>query len=180
MKRVALIVVVLAVAAGLTQFAYKQYTRRFSPEAQASFANDGLKVTVDYCQPARKGRLIFGDSAARALVPYGKVWRTGANEATRITINENIVLAGTPLKAGEYSLWTIPGKEDWQVVINRETGQWGTQYDAAQDVFRTKVSSEHVPEIHELFEISFVPQTGGTDMILQWDQTKVNIPIRLE
>lgn len=180
MKRVALIVIVLAAVAGLSQFAYKKYTRRLSPEAQASFANDGLKVTVDYCQPARKGRLIFGDSAVHALVPYGKVWRTGANEATKMTINEDIVLAGTPLKAGEYSLWTIPGKESWQVVINRETGQWGTQYDASQDVFRAKVPSERVPGIRELFEVSFLPQTGGTDMILEWDQTKVSIPIRLE
>lgn len=134
---------------------------------------------MDYCQPAKKGRTIFGDSA-QALVPYGKIWRTGANEATRLVVNKDVSLAGQPLQAGEYTLWTIPGPTNWQVVINQETGQWGTEYDPTKDLFRASVPSYQVPDLQELFEISFVPELDGTNMLLHWDHTEVSVPIRVQ
>ncbi|MFT4030879.1 MAG: DUF2911 domain-containing protein [Siphonobacter sp.] len=177
MKKILIAAVVLAALVGVYSYAHRIYTKSFSPEAIANFNQNGLKLQVAYCQPAKKGRLIFGDSAAHALVPYGKVWRTGANEATKLTINKNVILAGQPLQAGEYTLWTIPGHNFWQIVINSETGQWGTQYNASKDVFRTTVAKQEVTEAQELFEINFVPESYGADMILHWDHTEITIPI---
>src|SRR5690606_37609349 len=91
---------------------------------------------VDYCQPAVKGRVIFGE-----LVPYGQVWRTGANEATVIEINRDVKVAGSDLKAGKYSLWTIPTPEKWTIIFNSETGQWGTMYAEDTDVLKVEVRS---------------------------------------
>lgn len=177
--RILLLVLVL-VAAGYFTYSYfqTQYTKQFSPEATAEFDKTGLKVKVDYCQPAKKGRLIFGPADSRALVSYGNVWRTGANEATLLTIEPNVTLAGQALPAGRYTLWTIPGPTDWQVVINNETGQWGTEYDPARDRFRTPVSVRSLPDTVQQFTIGFRPQPGGTDMLLSWDTHEVVVPIR--
>lgn len=177
MKNILIIGGILLLLLGGSYYAFRQYTKSFSPETEAVFNQEGLKIRVDYCQPAQKGRQIFGDSL-QALVPYGKVWRTGANEATKITFNRDVVFAGKPLKAGVYTLWSIPGRQQWQVVINSETGQWGTQYDAGQDVFRASVNSREMPQNQELFEVSFWPAAGGTDMVLHWAKTAVSVPIR--
>ena len=168
--RIALIVVaVLAVAF----FALRTYTKSKSPEAVAVFKQDGLEVEVNYCQPAKQGRAIFG-----TLLPYGKVWRTGANEATVISFNKDVLLAGKPLKAGKYTLWTIPGANEWTIILNSQTGQWGTSYDESQDVLRVKVASATKPDMAESFKIDFSPQDGGSDMLLRWDSTEVAVPIR--
>ena len=99
MKRILLVVAVLLVA----YFAVRSFTKSNSPEAVAQIDQNGLKIKVDYCQPYKKGRKIFG-----GLVPYGQVWRTGANEATVIDFDQDVTVAGQPLKEGSYSLWTIP------------------------------------------------------------------------
>ena len=169
--RIALIVVaVLAVAF----FVLRTYTKSKSPEAVAVFKQDGLEVQVNYCQPAKKGRAIFG-----SLIPYGQVWRTGANEATLISFNKDVLLAGKPLKAGKYTLWTIPGANEWTVIINSQTGQWGTSYDESKDVLRVNVASAMKPEAVESFTIAFMPQADGADMRLRWDMTEVAVPIRV-
>jgi hypothetical protein len=163
-------------------FAYRyfqlQYTKQFSPEATAEFDQNGLHVKVDYCQPAKKGRLIFGTVQEKALVPYGKVWRTGANEATLLTVEPDVTLAGKPLPAGRYTLWTIPGPGQWQVVINNETGQWGTEYDPSRDRFRVPVPAATHSDTTQLFTMSFRPTDGGADLLLRWDTREVTIPIR--
>ena len=96
MKNLLIIAGVLLLLMGGGYYAFRQYTKSFSPEAEAVFNRNRLKIQVDYCQPARKGRQIFGDSL-HALVPYDKVWRTGANEATRLTLNRDVVFAGKML-----------------------------------------------------------------------------------
>ena len=179
-KKVFIGVGILAVIALIALFVLMRYTKSFSPQAQAEFNQNGLSITVNYCQPSKKGRLIFGDEADKALVPYGKVWRTGANEATLLKINKDVTFAGTPLKAGEYTLWTIPGTTGWQAVINSQTGQWGTDYNEKMDVFRASVASAPSADEAESFTISFAQQSGGTDMILHWDKTQVIVPIRAQ
>lgn len=170
--RIALIVVaVLAVAC----FALLTYTKSKSPAVAAVFKQNGLEMEVNYCQPAKKGRAIFG-----SLLPYGQVWRTGANEATLITFSKDVLLAGKPLKAGEYTLWTIPNPNEWTIIINAETGQWGTSYDESKDVLRVNVPSATKPEAIESFKIDFTPQSGGADMILRWDMTEVAVPVRVQ
>jgi len=167
---------VLAVAALF--IGYRSYTKSFSPEAIAEFEQDSLSVRVQYCRPARKGRLIFGRAQDNALVPYDRVWRTGANEATLITFSEDVRIADTPIKAGTYSLWTIPGPAHWQVVINEETGQWGTQYNDGLDIARVKVPIRVKKETVENFQIYFEAQPSGADMVLSWAHTEAIVPIR--
>lgn len=182
MKKPIRLILILTVLAVAGYFAYDyfqlQYTKQFSPGATAEFDQNGLHVKVDYSQPAKKGRLIFGEPTSRVLVPYGKVWRTGANEATLLTVEPAVTLAGKPLPAGRYTLWTIPGKDSWQVVINNETGQWGTEYDPARDRFRATVPVLSRTDTTQLFTIDFEPQPGGADLHLHWDTQEVQIPIR--
>ena len=173
MKRILTILGILAAVLLVGFLILRTTTKSNSPEATAQTNQNGLIVKVDYCRPYKKGRQIFG-----GLVPYGKVWRTGANEATLIKFDQNVTVAGQSLKAGEYTLWTIPSQQGWIVVINGETGQWGTNYDQKKDVFRTPISSRPHSPMAEQFTISFTPATGGTDMILAWDTTEAIVPIR--
>lgn len=157
---------------------YRSYTKSLSPEAVAELSQAGLTVRVKYCRPARKGRLIFGQSQDETLVPCDRVWRTGANEATAITFSENVRVANTPIKAGTYSLWTVPGPKHWQIVLNEETGQWGTQYNDGLDVARVKVPIRTQLKTVENFKIYFEEKLQGTDMILSWEHTEAVVSIR--
>lgn len=173
----AIFLVVLAAAAFV---GYRSYTKSFSPTAVAEYDQNRLDVRVEYCRPAKKGRLIFGRETDNALVPYDKVWRTGANEATLITFASNVTVADTPIPAGTYSLWSIPGPAKWQLVLNRETGQWGTQYNDGMDLARIEVPIRVNPQVTEDFRIFFEQKPYGTDLILNWDQTEAIAAIRAE
>lgn len=174
MKKVLWIIGALAVLVLVAYWGIRSYTKSASPEATAEINQNGVDVKVEYCQPYKKGRKIFG-----GLVPYGQVWRTGANEATVITLEQNVTVAGQPLDEGEYSLWTIPSEGNWIVIFNRETGQWGTDYDQTKDVLRVPVLARKRGAVAEQFYISFAPQSGGTDMVLAWDNTEAVVPIRV-
>jgi hypothetical protein len=173
MKKVLWIVGIILVVLVIGFLGLRSYTKSSSPEATAEINQNGIQVKVDYCQPYKKGRKIFG-----GLVPYGEVWRTGANEATVITFDQNVTVAGQPLDEGEYSLWTIPSEGNWIVIFNRETGQWGTNYDQTKDILRVPVVARKRNAVAEQFYISFAPQSGGSDMLLAWDQTEAVVPIR--
>ncbi|MFC4873267.1 DUF2911 domain-containing protein [Negadavirga shengliensis] len=107
---------------------------RASPPKTAEGTVNGAKITINYSSPAVKGRTIWGD-----LVPYGKVWRAGANEATIFETSKDIKVEGQPLPAGKYSLFVIPSEDESTVIFNKQTGQWGTQYDESQDVLRVPI-----------------------------------------
>ncbi|QMW00486.1 DUF2911 domain-containing protein [Spirosoma foliorum] len=173
MKRLLLILGIIAAVVLIGYFSLRSWTKSSSPEAVAQVDQNGLKIKVDYCQPYKKGRKIFG-----GLVPYGKVWRTGANEATIIEFDQNVVIAGQPLEKGEYTLWTIPSSDGWIAIFNSETGQWGTSYDQTKDVLRVPVASRKHSPMAEQFYISFSPSTTGTDMVLAWDETEAIIPVQ--
>lgn len=166
-----LIAVVIVLVAALA--AFFAYTSTLSPEEKLSFNNNGLEVNVTYCQPAKKGREIFG-----TLVPYGQVWRTGANAATIVSFNKDVTLAGKNAPAGEYTLWTIPNENNWTIILNKETGQWGTNYNESEDLLRVDVPAEETTSEVEKFTIKLVNADGGIDMNLNWDNTKVTVPIR--
>lgn len=173
----AIFLIILVAAAFIS---YRSYTKSFSPEAMVEFDQNGLNIRVQYCRPAKKGRLIFGRETDSALVPYDKVWRTGANEATLITFANDVKVADTSVPAGTYSLWSIPGPAKWQLVINRETGQWGTQYNDGMDLARIEVPIRVNPQVTENFKIFFESKPYGTDLILNWDQTEAIAAIRAE
>jgi hypothetical protein len=173
MKRVFIILGIIAALLLLGFFGLRFWTKSGSPEAEVVIDQDGFRVKVDYCRPYKKGRTIFG-----GLVPYGKVWRTGANEATIIELAQDVTIAGKPLNAGQYSLWTIPTPDKWMIIFNRETGQWGTNYNATEDVLRVPVSSRKHSLPVDQFTISFDAQKEGANMLLTWDETEAVVPIQ--
>ena len=178
MKILRILLVILAVLASAFVFFRFYYTKSFSPSASEKFEKNGLVVTVDYCQPSKKDRLIFGEEKDKALVPYGKWWRTGANEATVINFSKDVNIAGKSLKSGTYTLFTIPEKDKWTIIFNQEVGQWGLAYDKKKNVMTVPVPSMKADSSAEQFNISFNENADGGDMILHWDTTKVVVPIK--
>lgn len=136
--------------------------------------NKQALAKVTYGRPQKNGREIFGN-----LVPYGKIWRTGANECTEIKFFKDVVLGGQELTAGAYALFTIPGEEKWTIIINKGVDQWGAfGYDAAEDALRLEVPVSRMPESVEAFTITFADtENGGTNLVLAWDTTKVEVPV---
>ncbi|HYW12310.1 MAG TPA: DUF2911 domain-containing protein [Longimicrobium sp.] len=133
----------------------------------------GANVSVAYGRPSMRGRRIMGQ-----VVPFGQVWRTGANEATAFRTDRDLVIGGTRVPAGSYTLWTVPGPDEWTLIINKQTGQWGTVYDPAQDLARVPVraSLESGPPV-ELLTLRILPDGTGGMMVMAWEATTVAIPI---
>jgi hypothetical protein len=172
MKYFKIILLVSALIA--TYFVVNRFlTKTHSPAATAHHEKNGLEITVEYCRPYKKNRAIFG-----GLVPYNKVWRTGANEATLIKFNKDVVLAGKKISAGTYSLWTIPSEKDWTIIINQQIGQWGTEYDQSKDLVRSQVLKSSLQQNLEMLIIDFTDDSESTNMLIKWDNTQVAIPIK--
>jgi len=137
---------------------------RVSKNGKVGGTIDGVTVTLEYGRPNVKERQIWG-----GLVPYGEVWRTGANEATTITFGSDVTVEGQPLAAGTYSLFTIPGEEEWTVIFNNTAQQWGAfKYDAGQDALRVTVQ----PRPHDMVE-SMDFQIEGGEVVLTWEKLAV-------
>jgi hypothetical protein len=173
MKRTAF--ALLLVLGTLIAVAQQDKSKRPSPPGTAQFTfSDGKKITIDYGRPFKKGRRIYG-----GLVPYGKVWRTGANEATSFVTEKDIDVEGTRVPAGSYTLYTLPSEGTWKLIINKQTGQWGTEYDQAQDLARIDMKKEALPQPVEQFTISFEPSSGNsTTLRLDWENTHLSVPIK--
>ncbi len=147
---------------------------RPSPLAIASVRYQDHYVKITYSQPQKKNRQIFG-----ALVPYGAVWRTGANDATEITTTKDITLNNVLLKAGTYSLFSIPNKESWTIIINTDVGLWGAyNYNAKKDLLRFEVPTQTNDKTYDAFTISFDHRNEVADLLIMWDKVKVSIPIK--
>jgi hypothetical protein len=121
-----------------------------------------------------RGRTIFGD-----VVPFGSVWRTGANSATKVTFGEDVVIGGSTVKAGSYSLYTIPDKQEWVVIINKNTGNWvANGYDTKDDVARLTIRPETLSSVIETFTVTISSITFSACTIdLAWEKTRVSIPV---
>jgi hypothetical protein len=133
-------------------------------------------VLVDYGRPLRRGRTIFG-----VVVPFDTVWRTGANAATQLRTDVDLAISGVTVPAGTYTLWTVPSRTGpWKLVINRQTGQWGTVYDPSQDLARIDLRTETVSTPVERFTITIVPQGDGGVLALAWDQTRASVPFTVK
>lgn len=147
---------------------------RPSPLAVTTARYQDHYVKVTYSQPQRKNREIFG-----GLVPYGKVWRTGANEATEITTKKDITFGQLLLKAGTYSLFTIPEKEKWTIIINSDVGLWGAyNYNPKKDVYRFTVDVQPADKIYDVFTIFLNQRNEVADLLIMWDNVKISIPIK--
>jgi hypothetical protein len=135
------------------------------------------KISLNYFRPNVKDRKIFGD-----LVPYGKVWRTGANTATTITFSEDVSMGGQKITAGKYGLFTIPGEKEWTIILNKDAAQWGSYtYNEGEDVLRIKVKSFAVTTKVETFTIQFTNvKAGSLDLSISWENTGVIIPFTVD
>ncbi len=142
---------------------------RPSPPKEVSGQIAGVDIKIDYSSPAVKGRTIWGD-----LEPYGEVWRTGANEATTIELSQSVSVERQTLEAGRYSLFTIPNKEKWTVIFNKEADQWGDyNYDEEKDALRVEVVPTDLEEQIERLEF----EVRESDVALRWDLLEVAFKI---
>lgn len=151
---------------------------RASPYDSTLFVISGQEAKLCYGRPSVRGRQIFGE-----LVPFDTLWRTGANEPTIIHLPVAATIAGIAVEPGSYSLYTVPGREEWQVVVNRSIEQWGheSQYVdevRAQEVGRASVPAEETSSPVETFNIHAEVADPGVDLVLEWENTRVSIPVR--
>jgi len=132
----------------------------------------GAALAVRYSRPSTRGRVIFGN-----VVPWNQVWRTGANQATVFETSADLVIAGTPVPAGKYSLWTLPSPGGWKLIVNKNTGQWGTDYKAQYDLARLDMTVEQLRQPVEQFTIAIEPRGTGGVLQLEWERTRGWVPI---
>ena len=158
----------------------KIQTKKQSPEQNITYHHGDLKLNVFYCSPIKKNRVIFGE-----LIPYGKVWRTGANEASTFSTNKDLIIDGKSLAKGVYTLWTIPNENSWQIIFNSKMYDWGVKYtdqtasrDPENDVLIVTVPVSKSLTNIEKFTISFSENKAGILMILAWDT--VVVPVLLQ
>lgn len=152
---------------------------RKSPLDSLTFSVSGKQVKVCYGRPSSRGRVMLGSEH----VPYGKVWRTGANEPTIFFTPTPLKVAGLSVAPGTYSVYTVPGQREWEIIVNRSTSQWGeesnyTEEVKAQEVGRAKIKPEAISKPIETFTISARPsREKASALVLEWERTRVRIPI---
>lgn len=142
-----------------------------SPRDTARGTVGGAQVMVDYGRPSLRGRAAFGEGSP--LAPAGKVWRTGANAATTLVTSADLTIGGTRVPKGTYTLYTVPGDKSWTLAINKQTGQWGTQYDQGQDLARVPMTVRTVASPVEQFTIAVT----GNALTMTWGTTQASVPV---
>ena len=169
MKKLLLLTAIALVAIGVQ--AQGDKSQRPSPPAKVSETiSSGAVVTIDYSQPSVKGRTVGND-----IAPYGKVWRTGANEATVFEVSKDVKVEGKSLPAGKYGLYSIPGKDEWVIIFNKTWKQWGTNYKEADDALRVNVKPGKAPSFTE--RMTFTVDKSGKVSLL-WGNEKVDFKVQ--
>jgi hypothetical protein len=171
MKKIA-VVILFALTVCLISSAQQDKSKRPSPpeQAQCKFS-DGKTITVDYSSPRMKGRKIFGE-----LVPYGQVWRTGANEATTFATTAPVTADGRDIPAGSYTIFTLPEQNKWTLIVSKHTGEWGIPYKyESEEVARIPMSVSQTSAPVENFTIAFDQGGSNCTMKLSWEQTQASV-----
>ena len=150
-------------------------SKRPSPAAHAEYQfGDGKTVIVDYSSPRMKGRTIFGG----AVVPYGQIWRAGANEATTFVTNTDLTVGGKAVPAGSYTIFVIPNKDKWTLIIQKKTAEWGVPYPGeASELLRTDMKVSTLSSPLENFTIGFDKTASGCTMHMDWETTRASVEI---
>lgn len=182
MKKVLVLTGILILAVVAAFFVLRLSTKSHSPETTAGYNKNGLSISVVYNRPYKKGRQIFG-----GLVPYGKTWRTGANEPTVFEVNKDLMIGDKKLPKGKYSLWTVPNEQSWSVVFNSTIPGWGIDVmnkGAAAREPETDVVIIDVPVMttekeFEQFTISIDEADDMLELVLAWDKTLVAVPLAI-
>jgi hypothetical protein len=162
-------IAVAVVAAGAA------HQQRASPHDSVSASIDGADLSLTYGRPYMRGREIFG-----ALVPYGRVWCPGADEATTLSTSKPLKIGALRLDAPQYTLWFLPDFERWQLVVSKETGQWHTQYRAVNDLGRMPVNTRTLEAPVEQLTFDFKKQPGGGAIVFRWATIEITIPFTVE
>jgi len=164
----------LVLGCALVVAAQQDKAKRPSPPAQAKWdLGDGKSVTIDYGSPRAKGRKVYGE-----LVPFGQVWRTGANEATTLVTPVDLTLGGTTVPAGSYTIFSIPNKDKWTLIISKKTGEWGTDYPGqANDLARVDMKVSTLPSAVENFTVSFEKAGSGANLNIDWETTRASVVV---
>ena len=154
-------------------------SKRPSPPASAECKfSDGKTIMIDYSSPRMNGRKIFGTADEKALVPYGEVWRTGANEATTFVTGTNLTVGGKAVPAASYTIFTIPKADSWTLVISKKTGEWGTDYAGEkEDLVRVPMSVSKTAVPVENFTIAFDQAGGKCILRMEWENTRASVEI---
>ena len=152
-----------------------QEKKPLSPPGEASVKfDDGKTVTIQYSRPSMRGRKIFG-----GLVPYDQVWRTGANAATSLQTDVDLTIGGANVPAGSYTLYTLPGMNSWKLIINKQTGQWGTEYSEGQDLARVDMKVSQKNAGMETFTISLDKTSANSAVLkLDWENTIASVEVK--
>lgn len=171
---VAVVLVVAGLGAIVAARSYRQFygSSYTSPPASVSASVAGDPIHIEYYAPSAHGRKIMG-----GIVPFGEVWCTGANWATKITTENGLKIGDLTLPKGSYSIWTLPGEKDWMLIINKQTGQFHRDYDSSHDFGRTKMNVKTLGEPVETFRIELRPGSGNQGTLaLLWEKTEASIP----
>ncbi len=162
---------------GIVAFGQQIQMPQASPSAKIAQKVGLTDVTVDYSRPSAKGRKIFGE-----LVPFGQVWRTGANGATVLTFSTDVKIDNKNVPAGQYALYAIPDKNEWTIILSKNTKLWGAiGYNPEEDLMRFKATPAKLSRPYETMEITFADMTDtGADLSLKWENTRVNFRIETE
>lgn len=181
LKRLLIILSIVAIALfAYSYFVENIFSPRLSPKDTVEFKLNDLELEVFYNRPSKKGRDVFG-----ALVPYDKVWRTGANEATTFETNKNLMINGIYLPLGKYTLWTVPKDSIWKVIFNKKQYPWGVDeelnpmWDPNYDILEIEVPVETLNTVVEQFTIAFDNSTDNLKLTMAWDQTKIAVPLKV-
>jgi len=168
--------IILAAIAVYAAFFIKKKTTQLSPQAKVEFSEKDFSIKMVYCQPSKKGRLIFGPAEDKALQPFGKYWRLGANEATTIETSKDLMIKGQKLAKGIYSIYAVPGEEVWKIGINAVANRWGaSEPDYTKDIFVVDIPVNATNESKEQFTIYI--EAG--EIVFWWDTTIAVLPYEL-
>jgi Protein of unknown function (DUF2911) len=166
------VVALAVVIAGAFLAIVRAQQPRKSPHETVKATIDGADISIEYGRPYMKGRKVEG-----GLIPYDSVWRTGADEATTLTSDKALTIGGTMVPAGKHTLWTAASSGEWKLVINNQTGQWGTDYDEKQDLARVPLTKKTLSAPVEQFTIAIEPKAGGGGVVkLTWNVTEASVP----
>ncbi|HAQ71469.1 MAG TPA: hypothetical protein DCR48_10900 [Flavobacteriales bacterium] len=178
-KKILIAISLIFVILGAGMFYLNNRNRTLSPSAEQRITtNDGLTVSIDYSRPSVRERLIFGTEEEGALQPFGVYWRLGANEATVANFSEDIIINGTTVSAGYYGIHAFPGKDSFDIALNKTWDRWGfSEPDYSQDIVNLTVPVEHLSQPIEQFTIRLGESNTGIQIICEWSDVRFVIPV---
>ena len=160
----------------MAMFVFAQAKRApASPPMETSVTLDGKEVSIKYSAPSMNGRKIFG-----GLVPYGQVWRAGANSATALHTEADLMIGNLSVPRGDYTIYVWPTADAWQLVINKQTGQWGTEYSEGQDLGRVKMTLSKAPAPVEVYKMTLSGSGKKGKLMLEWEETVGTVPVSVK